>query len=58
MQWFMIAPVFSPPSGAGIVRSQGSDAGGRRTARFYGRPFVTKLNALDPEAYLVQVLVR
>jgi transposase len=36
----------------------GSDSGGERAAAMYGLIGSTKLNGLDPEAYLRQVLAR
>lgn len=36
----------------------GSDAGGERAAAFYSLIGTAKLNGLDPEAYLRELLVR
>ena len=36
----------------------GSDAGGERAAAFYSLVETAKLNGLDPEAYLREVLTR
>ena len=46
------------PSDARTTRSSGSDAGGERAAAIYSLIGTAKLNGLDPEAYLREVLTR